>query len=137
MPLDRAVAVRPDEPGPGSKVLGHAPQPNVKGWSATCRRPPARAAQESRSSLRRDFNTTDSEQAGLHFVALQRSIADFEATRREMNAADAPFTNPGITATVNNGIKEFLFVLRRANYAVPARADLSFPVLPEQREALL
>lgn len=86
--------------------------------------------------LRRDFNTTDSQQAGLHFVALQRNIADFEATRRAMNAADAPATNPGITATVNNGIKEFIFVSRRANYAVPARADRSFPLLPDRRGAL-
>jgi hypothetical protein len=86
--------------------------------------------------LRRDFNTIDNDRAGLHFLALQRSIADFEATRRAMNAADVPATNPGITATVNNGIKEFIFVSRRANYVVPPRADRSFPLLPGRREAL-
>ena len=35
--------------------------------------------------LRRDFNTTDCGQAGLHFVALQQTIADFVATRTAMN----------------------------------------------------
>jgi hypothetical protein len=31
--------------------------------------------------------------------------------------------------TVNNGINEFLFVLNRANYVVPTRAQRSFPPL--------
>jgi hypothetical protein len=31
--------------------------------------------------------------------------------------------------TVNNGINEFIFVLKRANYMVPARAQRSFPLL--------
>jgi dye decolorizing peroxidase len=80
--------------------------------------------------LRRDFNTVDGGEAGLHFVSLQRTIADFVATRRAMNAARAPYLNPAITPTVNNGINDFIFVLARANYAVPPRAHRSFPLLP-------
>jgi dye decolorizing peroxidase len=82
--------------------------------------------------LRRDFNTVDGGEAGLHFVALQRSIADFVATRNAMNADRAPLLNPAITPTVNNGINEFIFVLRRGNYAVPCRAERSFPLLGDQ-----
>ena len=77
--------------------------------------------------LRRDFNTVDGGQAGLHFVALQRTIDDFVTTRTAMNAASAQLQNPAITDTVNNGINEFIFVLRRANYIVPTRARRSFP----------
>lgn len=80
--------------------------------------------------LRRDFDTVDGGEAGLHFVSLQRTIADFVATRRAMNADRAPYLNPAITPTVNNGINDFIFVLARANYAVPPRARRSFPLLP-------
>ncbi|HTW11932.1 MAG TPA: twin-arginine translocation signal domain-containing protein [Solirubrobacteraceae bacterium] len=80
--------------------------------------------------LRRDFDTVDGAQAGLHFVSLQRTIEDFVTTRKAMNQAGAQLINPAITETVNNGINEFMFVLRRANYIVPSRADRSFPLLP-------
>jgi hypothetical protein len=79
--------------------------------------------------LRRDFDTVDGGLAGLHFVSLQRSIADFVATRTAMNQAGAQLVNPAITGTVNNGINSFIFVLRRANYIVPARSARSFPLL--------
>ncbi|MGO9883760.1 MAG: Tat pathway signal protein [Solirubrobacteraceae bacterium] len=79
--------------------------------------------------IRRDFNTVDGGQAGLHFVSVQRSIADFVTTRNAMNASNAQLQNPGITDTVNNGINEFMFVLKRANYILPTRADRSFPLL--------
>ncbi|MFZ0089470.1 MAG: hypothetical protein WAL63_08190 [Solirubrobacteraceae bacterium] len=80
--------------------------------------------------LRRDFNTTDGGQAGLHFVSVQRTIEDFITTRNAMNASSAQLQNPAITDTVNNGINEFMFVLKRANYILPARARRSFPLLP-------
>jgi hypothetical protein len=86
--------------------------------------------------IRRDFNTVDGGQAGLHFVSIQRSIADFVATRRAMNATSAQLENPAITDTVNNGINEFLFVLKRANYIIPARAERSFPMLAGRLTAL-
>jgi hypothetical protein len=79
--------------------------------------------------LRRDFNTIDGGQAGLHFVSLQRTIDDFVTTRTAMNASSAQLQNPAITDTVNNGINEFIFVLRRANYIVPRRRHRSFPLL--------
>ena len=79
--------------------------------------------------IRRDFNTVDGGQAGLHFVSVQRTIEDFVTTRNAMNASNAQLQNPGITDTVNNGINEFIFVLKRANYILPSRADRSFPLL--------
>jgi len=86
--------------------------------------------------LRRDFDTADGGQAGLHFVSLQRTIDDFIATRSAMNASDAQFHNPAITDTVNNGINEFIFVLKRANYILPSRSQRSFPLLPGRAQAL-
>jgi dye decolorizing peroxidase len=86
--------------------------------------------------LRRDFNTIDGGQAGLHFVSIQRTIADFIATRNAMNASSAQLQNPSITDTVNNGINEFIFVVKRANYIVPTRSQRSFPMLPSRQAAL-
>jgi hypothetical protein len=79
--------------------------------------------------LRRDFDTIDGGVAGLHFVSLQAAIEDFVTTRTAMNATSAQLSNPSITDTVNNGINEFIFVLNRGNYVMPARAMRSFPLL--------
>ena len=98
----------------------------------------ARARRKGRPIiLRRDFNTVDGGQAGLHFVSVQRSIADFVTTRTAMNAASAQLENPAIGDTVNNGINEFIFVLKRANYILPARPQRSFPMLPGRATALV
>jgi len=86
--------------------------------------------------LRRDFNTVDGGQAGLHFVSIQRTIEDFITTRQAMNAGSAQLQNPSITDTVNNGINEFIFVAKRANYILPARSQRSFPMLPGRQHAL-
>jgi TAT (twin-arginine translocation) pathway signal sequence len=86
--------------------------------------------------LRRDFNTIDGGQAGLHFVSIQRTIEDFITTRNAMNASPAQLQNPSITDTVNNGINEFIFVVKRANYILPSRRERSFPLLPSREEAL-
>jgi hypothetical protein len=86
--------------------------------------------------LRRDFDTTDGGEAGLHFVALQAAIEDFVATRTAMNASGAQLRNPSITDTVNNGINEFIFVTKRGNYLLPARAERSFPLLPGRAAVL-
>jgi len=80
--------------------------------------------------IRRDFNTVDGGYAGLHFASVQRSIEDFVLTRNAMNAPGAHQENLAITATVNNGINEFITVLKRANYVLPSRASRSFPLLP-------
>jgi hypothetical protein len=86
--------------------------------------------------LRRDFDTVDGGEAGLHFVSVQRTIQDFVATRTAMNAAGAQLQNPAITDTVNNGINEFIFVLKRGNYLLPTRGQRSFPLLPGRQPAL-
>jgi hypothetical protein len=86
--------------------------------------------------LRRDFDSTDGGEAGLHFVALQRAIEDFVTTRTAMNASGAQLRNPSITDTVNNGINEFIFVTKRGNYLLPVRAERSFPLLPGRASAL-
>jgi hypothetical protein len=97
----------------------------------------ARARRDGRPLiLRRDFDTIDGGQAGLHFVSLQRSIDDFITTRNAMNASSAQLQNPAITDTVNNGINEFIFVLKRGNYILPARSARSFPLLPGRQHAL-
>ena len=47
----------------------------------------ARARRNGRPLIiRRDFDTVDGGQAGLHFVSIQRTIADFVTTRKAMNA---------------------------------------------------
>ena len=76
--------------------------------------------------LRRDFNSTDGDEAGLHFLSLQRGIGDFVDTREAMNGTD--FTdNLEIRQRVNNGILEYTFVKRRGNYLVPPRSLRSLP----------
>jgi hypothetical protein len=87
--------------------------------------------------IRRDFNTVDGGHAGLHFVSVQRSIDEFVLTRNAMNASGARLANPAITATANNGINEFISVLRRANYILPSRASRSFPLLHGRDKALV
>jgi hypothetical protein len=86
--------------------------------------------------IRRDFDTIDGGQAGLHFVSIQRTIADFVTTRTAMNATSAQLQNPAISDTVNNGINEFIFVLKRANYILPSRPERSFPLLPGREQGL-
>jgi len=97
----------------------------------------ARARRDGRPLiLRRDFNTVDGGGAGLHFVSIQRTIEDFVKTRNAMNAAGAQLRNPSITDTVNNGVNEFIFVLKRGNYILPPRPLRSFPLLPGREAAL-
>lgn len=86
--------------------------------------------------IRRDFNTDDSGQAGVHFVSIQRTIEDFVLTRQAMNAGSAHQENPRISETAHNGINEFIFVLKRGNYIVPTRSQRSFPLLPGRERAL-
>lgn len=76
---------------------------------------------------RRDFATLDDGRPGTHFVSLQRSIEDFNATRAVMNAADARTHHPHIGARHNNGINAFIEVRSRATFAVPARSQRAYP----------
>lgn len=94
----------------------------------------ARARRNNRPViLRRDFDTVDGGQAGLHFVSLQRSIQDFIDTRKAMNGAKLVGAHPALKPRVNNGIKEFFIVRRRANYLIPPRPQRAYPLLPGSR----
>ena len=122
-----------DAPSDPQKYTQAATRYGVVGHSQTS----ARARRNGRPLIiRRDFNTVDGGLAGLHFVAIQRSIEDFVKTRQAMNAANASYLNPAISDTVNNGINEFIFVLKRANYILPSRALRSYPLYPGQAAAL-
>ena len=78
--------------------------------------------------LRRDFNTADGGQAGVHFLSLQRSLADFRKTRRAMNGWYLRDEHPQVTDRKNNGLLEFITVQSRANFYVPPRNGRSFPL---------
>lgn len=76
--------------------------------------------------LRRDFDTTDGDHAGLYFLALQSGIEAFEATREAMTGEDIAEDTPVGTKT-NNGILRYLSVERRSNYLIPPRPKRAFP----------
>jgi len=77
--------------------------------------------------LRRDFDSTDDDQAATHFLSLHRSIADFVKTREAMTGTDLAKSGSVGTLT-NNGILQYLSVHNRANYLVPPRGLRSLPV---------
>lgn len=91
----------------------------------------ARARTEDNQArlLRRDFDTTDDGHAGVHFVSLQRTISDFVQTRSLMEGADLREEHQGIGEEANNGILEFIEVVRRGNYLVPPVELRSLPSL--------
>lgn len=76
--------------------------------------------------LRRDFDTTDEGNAGLHFLAIQASIDDFIKTREAMNGADLANSSP-VGQRINNGILQYLRTRRRGNYLVPPRSQYALP----------
>ncbi|WP_137286893.1 DUF7405 family protein [Halorussus salinisoli] len=79
--------------------------------------------------LRRDFNTVDGGHAGVHFLSLQRSLSEFESTRKAMNGWYVRDDSPEITDRENNGILNFVTVRSRANFYVPPREKRAFPRL--------
>ena len=87
----------------------------------------ARARQDgSPVILRRDFDTTDDDQAGVHFLSLQRGISEFVDTREAMNGTDVSESS-AVGQRTNNGILQYLSVTRRGNYLVPPRSHRSLP----------
>ena len=76
--------------------------------------------------LRRDFDSTDDGAAGLHFVSLHRSIDDFVETREAMTGTDVA-ENSAVSTRQNNGILQYMSVLRRGNYLVPPRSKRALP----------
>lgn len=89
----------------------------------------ARDENDSPRILRRDFDSTDGETAGLHFVALQRGITDFNETREAMNGSDV-VEKSAVGQRSNNGILQYIQTQNRGNFLVPPR---SLRVLPPAR----
>ena len=89
----------------------------------------ARANRDSEGrvrTLRRHFESTDDDEASLHFPSLQRRITTFEEVREAMNGTDLT-DEPAIRQRVNNGILEYVFVKRRGNFLVPPRSLRALP----------
>ena len=87
----------------------------------------ARAREDGRPViLRRDFDSTDGGQAGLHFLSIQESVADFAATKSAMNGTDVA-DESGVGQSVNNGILQYMTVERRGNYLLPPRDLRALP----------
>lgn len=73
--------------------------------------------------LRRDFNTTDRDVPGLHFLAHQRTIDDYVRVRQAMAGEDID----GVGQRLNNGLLQYIFVVRRGNFLVPPRSKRALP----------
>ena len=76
--------------------------------------------------LRRDFDSTDGDWAGVHFLSLQREITDFLETREAMNAEDLATETP-VGQRANNGILEYVTTRSRGNYLLPPRSNRALP----------
>ncbi|MFC4552600.1 MULTISPECIES: DUF7405 family protein [Halorussus] len=112
-----------EEEGCIEKAEEHARTRGVVGHSQKS----ARARKDgSPVILRRDFDSTDGGEAGLHFVALQRGISDFVDTRERMNGTDLA-ERSAVGQKNNNGILQYMDVLRRGNYLVPPRELRALP----------
>lgn len=76
--------------------------------------------------LRRDFDSTDDDRAGVHFLSLQETIDDFVATREAMNGTDLA-EGSAVGQRNNNGILQYVRTQRRGNYLVPPRRLRALP----------
>lgn len=76
--------------------------------------------------LRRDFPSTDGDEAGLHFLSHQQGIGDFREVRDAMNASQLA-DKTEIGERTNNGILEYMKVRNRANFLVPPRRYRALP----------
>jgi len=77
--------------------------------------------------LRRDFDTTDGDHAGVHFISLQEEISDFVHVRTLMDGAGLASEIDGIEERHNNGILEFITTKSRANFLIPPRHLRALP----------
>jgi len=78
--------------------------------------------------IRRDFDTTDYNRAGVHFLSLQETIDDFVKTREAMNAEEV-VEGTAVGSRNNNGILQYITVQSRGNYVVPPRELRSLPTV--------
>ncbi len=76
--------------------------------------------------LRRDFPSTDDNEAGLHFLSHQQGIGNFTKVRTAMNASHLG-EGTAVGQRTNNGILEFMTVRNRANFLVPPRRHRALP----------
>ena len=76
--------------------------------------------------LRRDFDSTDSDEATLHFLSLQQAVSDFTKTREAMTGTDLA-EESALGRKSNNGILRYMTVTRRGNYFVPPRGQRALP----------
>ncbi|WP_240334708.1 Tat pathway signal protein [Halorussus sp. MSC15.2] len=102
----------------------HARTKGVVGHSQKSAR--ARDSDGSPLMIRRDFDSTDGDRAGLHFVSLQRTVSDFVDTRDAMNGEDLA-ERSAVGQKNNNGILQYMEVLRRGNFLLPPRKHRSLP----------
>lgn len=87
----------------------------------------ARAREDDRPIiLRRDFDSTDGDEASMHFLSLQRAIGDFTKTRDAMTGSDLA-ENSAVGRINNNGILQYMTVTRRGNYLIPPRDLRALP----------
>ncbi len=86
----------------------------------------ARTEDDSPLLLRRDFDSTDDDQATLHFLSLQAQISDFVETREAMNGTDVAAETP-VGQRTNNGILQYMTVEHRGNYLLPPRPLRALP----------
>ncbi|WP_137286165.1 DUF7405 family protein [Halorussus salinisoli] len=113
-----------EERGCPAHTEDHARTKGVVGHSQKSAR--ARDDDGSPLMIRRDFNSTDGGRAGLHFVSLQRTVSDFVDTREAMNGEDVA-ERSAVGQKNNNGILQYMEVLRRGNFLLPPREKRSLP----------
>ncbi|WP_135829315.1 DUF7405 family protein [Halorussus halobius] len=117
-------SARMEERGCPAHADDHARTKGVVGHSQKSAR--ARDEDGSPLMLRRDVNSTDDGRAGLHFVSLQRTIGDFVDTRDAMTGEDLA-DGAAVGQKNNNGILQYMAVLRRGNFLVPPRERRALP----------
>ena len=78
-------------------------------------------------TLRRHVESTDNDNASLHFPSYQQTISEFEAVQEAMNGTDIVREQPGIDPRVKNGIFRYIFVENRGNFLVPPRSLRALP----------
>jgi hypothetical protein len=87
----------------------------------------ARARENDRPIiLRRDFDSTDDDEATLHFLSLQRAVSDFTKTREAMTGTDLAGES-ALGRKNNNGILQYMTVTHRGNYLLPPRNRRALP----------
>lgn len=111
--ITEEIAARAPEDSRTEGVVGHAQKA-------------ARAREDGQPQLlRRDFNTIDDDEPGVHFLSLQENISQFVTTRRAMAGED--LTDGAVGRRLNNGILQYIRVERRGNYLVPPREQRALP----------